>query len=78
MTVRAKFKVTSITKSAGWNGVKEIHTVKLTVVNGTNEENAAFFAATPAGSIDLSVVKQEVGDQFPIGAEFYVDFTPAA
>lgn len=75
--VRAKFKVTSITRQAGWNGNKEVQTIKLQPVSGGTEENEKFYAATPGGSIELSVVKEEVGRQFDIGQEFYVDFTPA-
>lgn len=77
MSIRAKFKVNSITRQAGWNGNKEVHTVKLSPVTGGSEENQKFYAATPGGSIDLSVVNEEVGRQFDIGTEFYVDFTPA-
>ncbi len=78
MTVRAKFKVISVTRSAGWNGVKELHTIKLQpVTGGPSPENAKFFASTPSGSIDIGVVHEEVGNQFDIGQEFYVDFTPA-
>lgn len=75
--VRAKFKVISITRQAGWNGAKEVHTVKLSPVSSGSDENKAFYAATPGGSIDLSVVNEEVGREFDIGAEFYVDFTKA-
>lgn len=77
MAIRAKFKVVSITRSAGWNGIKELQTIKLQPVTSGSEENKAFYAATPAGSIDLSVVPESVGKQFDIGQEFYVDFTPA-
>lgn len=77
MTIRAKFKVQSITKQVGWNGVKELHTIKLQPVTSGSDENKAFYAATPGGSIDISVVPESVGNQFSIGQEFYVDFTPA-
>lgn len=76
-SVRAKFKVNSITRQAGWNGCKEVHTIKLSPVTGGSDENRRFYAATPGGQIELSVVTEEVGREFDIGAEFYVDFTPA-
>ena len=75
--VRAKFKVNSITRQPGWNDLKEIHTIELTPVTGNSEENKRFYAATPSGSIKLSVVKGEVGKQFDLNDEFYVDFTKA-
>lgn len=79
MSVRAKFKVQSVTKHIGWanNGPREVHTIRLNPVVGDSDENKAFYDATPSGSIELSVVRQEIGDRFPIGAEFYVDFTLA-
>lgn len=78
MTVRAKFAVQSITQSKGWD-VKNptIYTVRLAPVTGNTPENAAFYAATPTGSIDLGVISADVGGQFAIGQEFFVDFTPA-
>lgn len=77
MTIRAKFRVISVTRSAGWNGVKEMHTVKLQPVAGGSEENSRFYGSTPSGSIDIGMVLESVGKQFDIGQEFYVDFTPA-
>jgi hypothetical protein len=78
MSVRAKFKVQSITQSAGWD-VKNptIYTVRLNPVNGNTPENAGFYAATPAGQIELGMVSSAAGGQFAIGQEFFVDFTPA-
>lgn len=80
MTVRAKFKVQSITQQANWNpspGRESLYTVNMQPVTSGSEENKEFYAATPGGQIQLSVVNEEVGKQFPIGAEIYVDFTPA-
>lgn len=77
MNVRAKFKVVSITRQEGWSGNKEIQVIRLNPVTADSEENKRFYAATPGGHIELSVVPKEVGDAFDIGAEFYVDFMPA-
>lgn len=79
MSVRAKFKVQSITQSAHWDRSKggSLYTVQLNPVTSGSDENKRFFEATPGGEIKLSVVSEEVGKRFPIGAEFYVDFTPA-
>lgn len=78
MTVRAKFKVQSITQSAGWGASPvRVFTVRLTPVVGGSEENKSFYAATPTGSIELGCTNEGVGEQFAIGQDFYVDFTPA-
>jgi hypothetical protein len=78
MTVRAKFKVTSITRREHWDKSKgEIQSVELMPVTGGSPENAAFYAATPGGTIKLDTINAEAGNQFGLGQEFYVDFTPA-
>lgn len=77
MPIRAKFKVQSITRIAGWGGPKEFHTIKLQPVVGGSPENKEFFANTPSGSIELAVVVASVGEQFDIGKDYYVDFTEA-
>lgn len=78
MTVRAKFKVQSITTSARWSGPGNMGTVKLSPVSGGSEENKKFYEASPAGSIELGTINEAALAQFVIGQEFYVDFTPAA
>lgn len=77
MPIRAKFKVISITRQAYWNGGGEMQTIKLQPVTSGSEENRQFYAATPSGEINLSVVPVDIGKQFDIGGEYYVDFTPA-
>lgn len=77
MTVRAKFKVQSITTRKHWQGDGLIGEVELTPVTGGSDENKAFYAATPGGSIKLATINEAALAQFPIGAEIYVDFTPA-
>lgn len=77
MSVRAKFKVVSITRQAHWQQNKgELHTVRLQPVTSGSEENKAFFEATPAGQIELGTLPEVVGSNFGIGQEVYVDFTP--
>jgi hypothetical protein len=75
--VRAKFKVTEITRRPGWSGIKEVQVIRLAPVMNGSEENKKFYAATPGGSIELACVNAEAVSQFDLGAEFYVDFTPA-
>lgn len=77
MTVRAKFKVQSITTSARWNGPGLMGTVKLQPVTSGSDENKKFYETTPSGEIALGTINEEALAQFPIGAEIYVDFTPA-
>lgn len=71
MSVRAKMRVEMKSQTPYGFGVK------LTAVYGDSPENKAFFAATPSGSVELAVVKEEVAAQFELGKEYYVDFTPA-
>lgn len=73
MSVRAKFKVNSITQYEGGAA-----SIKLNPVTTGSDENKAFYKYTPCGSIDLQTVNEEAAKQFVVGAEFYVDFSPAA
>lgn len=78
MSVRAKFKVDSITRTKHWDAAKgEVQTIRLSPVTSGSEENKAFYAATPSGSIDLATLNEGAGKQFELGQEYYVDFTPA-
>lgn len=71
MPVRAKFRVTSITKYTDY------HSVTLEPVRGETPENKEFFKYTPSGEIKLGVVKAETLAEFEPGDEFYIDFTKA-
>lgn len=78
MSVRAKFTVTSITRTKHWDPTKgEIQTIKLTPVSDGSEENRAFFAATPAGSIELGTVNEAAARSFELGKSYYIDFVAA-
>jgi hypothetical protein len=78
MIVRAKFVVNSVTYRQHWQDrSKRIGTVELSVVSGGSDENKAFFAATPGGSIKLETLNQAAIDALPLDKAFYVDFTPA-
>ena len=69
--VRAKFRVDSITESSYGK------TIELRPVTQGSPENEQFYRLTPGGSISLSTVNEEAAKQFKVGAEFYIDFTPA-
>jgi hypothetical protein len=78
MPVRAKFKVTSTTQRKHWDTQKgNIHEIQLEPVVGGSPENEKFYAATPHGAISLQTLNHEAGSQFVLGAEYYIDFTPA-
>jgi hypothetical protein len=51
--------------------------VILQPVAGTTEENKSFWKWTPSGKIELNVLNTDAADQFEVGKEYYVDFTPA-
>lgn len=71
MTVRAKFKVESVTTNE--NG----GSVRLAPVVSGSAENERFFKWTPWGAIDIGTINAEALAQFKPGAEFFVDFTEA-
>jgi hypothetical protein len=72
MSVRAKFKVSNV------EGVgDESRNVYLQPVYSDTEENKAFWNATPGGSIQLSITNPAAYQQFKVGQDYYVDFTPA-
>lgn len=89
MSVRAKFKVATI-EAQQWAvnatpehpaGVKEMRTIVLRPVYGNNDpnhENTKFWNASPSGEIRLGTINPEAWEQFALGAEMYIDFTPAA
>ena len=50
------------------------HRAIFSAVCGTTEENEKFFVATPAGSMDLSLLN---GKHFEPGKQYYIDITEA-
>lgn len=71
MSVRAKFKVTSVKSFAEWSG-KEI---TLTPQYDQNiEEDRRYAKATPSGEIRMTVDNPPAADQLALGKFFYVDF----
>jgi len=58
----------------------EMWTVKMSPVYGNGDpthENTKFWQASPSGMLELGTVNKAAVEQFDIGREFYVDFTPA-
>jgi len=76
MTVRAKFKLTEqANKDHGQDGI--LSDYKFTAVTEGSPENKDFWKWTPAGQITLNCVNPQVLEEFTVGQEYYVDFTPA-
>ena len=73
MSARAKFRVISKTVSET-NGTS----LSMTAVMDGSTENEDFFKWSPAGSLTLNTINDEVGKQFYLGDEVYVDLTKAA
>ncbi len=69
MSVRAKFKVDSVTHHECGGSVKLVP-----VTNGS-AENAQFFKHTPWGSIEIGIINDHALNEFVPGTECYVDFT---
>lgn len=72
MTVRAKFKVSSITIHEG--GTRSI---EMSAVTSGSDENKAFWRWTPAGTLKMDCLNPEASAQFEVGKEYYLDITLA-
>lgn len=93
MTVRAKFKVTSVEIQSHLSNTGkrsddgspvyekvELRTIKMSPVYGNgdpNHENTKFWQYSPSGSLTLGTINPAAWEQFEIDGEYYVDFTPA-
>jgi hypothetical protein len=88
--VRAKFRVdrtestlTTLKKdlNKGWDAgnmvTQELKTIVMSPVGANNPENATFWKYTPSGEIKLGTINPEAWQQFELGKEYYIDFTPA-
>lgn len=79
-TVRAKFRVHVVTPYTDQSGKPSGYRVALSPVYDSNpeSENGKFYQATPWGEIVLGTMNPAAAAAFTPGAEFFVDFTPAA
>lgn len=76
--MRAKFKLVSVTETKHWvPGKPNLKTLKLHPVSSGSPENDAFYASTPSGEIQLATVNADAVAEMQLGADYYVDFTPA-
>jgi hypothetical protein len=87
-TVRAKFRCDQITHlithvydpDAKQTYPTPARTVVMSPVYGNgdpNHENTKFWQASPGGKLELSIVNAAAVEQFEVGKEYYLDFTPA-
>lgn len=78
--MRAKMRCTEAAQFEGYDPgegrAPANRRVRFMPVAGTEGENAAFGAATPSGSIELTITA-EAARAFEVGREYYVDFSPA-
>lgn len=57
-----------------------LHTLTFNPVYGNGDphhENSKFWDASPGGELKLNCVVPDVVQQFELGKEYYLDFTPA-
>jgi len=78
MSVRAKMKCTKISITSHHEGV-DLKTIELQPVysNDKDSENAQFYKWTPSGKVEIGVLNPAAAEQFVLGKEYFVDFTPA-
>lgn len=58
----------------------EMRTIHMSPVYGNgdpNHENTKFWEASPNGELRLGTINMKAAEQFTLGQEFYLDFTPA-
>jgi hypothetical protein len=72
MSIRAKMKIESIELYGDGGG-----RVRMTPVISGSPENESFFKWTPSGMLELGTVNKAVMDQLELGAEMYIDISPA-
>jgi hypothetical protein len=72
MTPRAKFKVTEITQREFGKSL----ILQPVYSSDPNSENGKFYKQTPGGKIEIMTINESVSEQFIIGKELYIDFTP--
>lgn len=72
--VRGKFKLNEVTH-VDWNTSARKLTFSAVSNDGT-PENERFHKYTPSGIITMTVDNPVAVEQFQIGGEYYVDFSP--
>lgn len=74
MTIKAKFKCTSVTKIEGGSEVVSMSPV----TSGSGSDNKSWSKYTPSGSLSMSITAEGAVGIFEPGKEYFLDFTPAS
>ena len=69
-TMRAKYKVTSVTTTQHQEEIVKLEAV----TNGTREDNT-FHKYTPYGTMDLTITNPDLLNKIKPGQKYYLDFT---
>lgn len=75
MATRAKFRCNSVTDFGANNGEKAVLGA---VTDDGNAENKAFWNATPAGTLEITVNNPDVRGFFKPGQSYYLDISEAS
>lgn len=59
------------------NEYRETQSLEFSVVTGGSDEDNAFWAATPVGKLELSIVNPEAVKELELNKTYYVTLTPA-
>ncbi|MGH7948025.1 MAG: hypothetical protein ACREQF_02225 [Candidatus Binataceae bacterium] len=80
-SIRAKFRCVSVERKEHHNRVSDKTGKKLLwyvhlipVFSALPDENRSYFESVPYGEIKLGTLDSAIGEQFEIGAEYYVTF----
>lgn len=73
MTVRAKFYVSEVTRTAYQPDAAQIKMQAVT----RGEDNKEWAKYTPVANLSMSILNPAAAEQFELGAEYFIDFTPA-
>lgn len=81
MSIIAKFKIQSVTKTEGYDSYQKVpspgYSIAAYPVYTGDEENQKFFQATPGGKLELYTLNAMAGKQFEPGDEVYVTIEKA-
>ena len=76
-TLRAKFRINTVTREIDSRGEVSNETVNLTAVSGSSDENKQWCKWTPNGSINLTINNPDAIGKLTSGHEYFIDFIPA-